>query len=261
MFIEDNMNKIVSIKRKLDEKKEFELFFKKYQDLSDAYDKAVLELYDLRAIVSATRIMSDGSVSSMSFEFENYKELVLIAWDAGEKANDRSAFSDIRIELIGEKGRITARRYSMSKCYSDEDYFMVVHRNDSGELKILEEHTTAPQISRCPNQDDLVATIEAYAKFMNEQTPIEVDDETRLTKVVSNETILTYQYELVNCVASEVDVEDFEVNMRGMLTEYVKGPRLRPLIEQGAVVSFQYFGCDDVEVTTININRFTCKII
>lgn len=255
------MHKVVSIKKKLDEKQEFGRFFLKYQKLGDAYDKAVLDLYDPKASISASRIMPDGAVRNMMLGGEEYKSVALNAWEAGEKANDKSVFSDVKITLSEGKARITAHRYSLSKCYNDESYFMVVQKNSDGQLKIIEEHTSAPQVSQCQNQDNLIATITAHANSTNKSTPIKIDEDTSLINVISSDTILTYQYKLVLCEKNELDVDEFEIQMRTQLIQEVSKNNLRSFVEQGAVISFEYYDCKDVEITTVNINKFTCKII
>lgn len=255
------MNKVASIKKKLDEKQEFVFFFLKYQKLGNVYDKTVLDLYDTKANISASRIMSDGSVRHMMLDGEKYISMASNAWEAGKEANDKSVFSGIKIVLSEGKARITAHRYSIFKCYNDESYYMVVKKNNNGELKIIEEHTSAPQVSQYQNQDNLIATITSYANSINESTPIKVDEDTSLINVISNNTILTYQYKLITCVKDELDVDKFEIEMRSLLIQEVSGQNLRSLVEQGAVIFFEYFDCESVEITTININIFTCKII
>ena len=255
------MNKVVSINKKLDEKKEFEHFFLKYQKLANAYDKAVLDLYDAKATISASRIMPDRSVKNIMLECEEYKSMALSAWEAGKKANDESVFSDVKITFSEGKAIITAHRYSISKCYNDESYFVVVQKNSDGQLKIIEEHTSAPQVSLCQNQDNLIATIKAHANSINESTPIKLDDDTSLISVISNNTILIYQYKLALCDKNELDVNEFEIQMRSELIQEISEKSLRSLVEQGAVISFEYYDCKDAEITAININKFTCKII
>ncbi|WP_020582855.1 hypothetical protein [Endozoicomonas elysicola] len=183
------MDKVSSIQERIVQKTQFEAFFATYQMLSDRYDKSVLDLYDENAVISTSRIMADGSTRSMSFSSDQFKALALSSWEAGKKANDRSVFSDVEIKLSENKARITANRYSLSKCYNDEGYCMVVYKNDSGELRILEEHTASPQLSNCPDQANLIATIEAYAAYFNKQVPIDIDEESRLVQVTASGTM------------------------------------------------------------------------
>ena len=138
---------------------------------------------------------------------------------------------------------------------------MVVQKNSDGQLKIIEEHTSAPQVSQCQNQDNLIATITAHANSTNKSTPIKIDEDTSLINVISSDTILTYQYKLVLCEKNELDVDEFEIQMRTQLIQEVSKNNLRSFVEQGAVISFEYYDCKDVEITTVNINKFTCKII
>ncbi|KEI71279.1 hypothetical protein GV64_11480 [Endozoicomonas elysicola] len=72
---------------------------------------------------------------------------------------------------------------------------------------------------------------------------------------------MVYQYELIEFEADEIDVVSFEAEVRQSLIEEVMNSNLRALVEQGAVISFKYYGYDQEEITTININRFTCKIV
>ena len=63
--------------------------------------------------------------------------------------NDRNEYDDVEVSAEGDALRISAKRYSLKKCYLDEKYYMVISRQSDGEFRIIEEYSTTQPQSNC----------------------------------------------------------------------------------------------------------------
>ena len=76
-----------------------------------------------------------------------WKALIGALMPVARASNDRSEFTNVRVEPAGPPVRIRADRY-LVKCYRDLGYYMLIGRETDGALAIVEEYSeTQPQSS------------------------------------------------------------------------------------------------------------------
>lgn len=124
-------------------------FFKNYMKLGENFDSKVAELYDDSAKIHAYRVYPHGLERSMEFTGAQWKQLVQKAMPLAKAKNDKSTFSEISISTVENGYRIKANRYSERKCYIDTGYYMILKRENSGELAIYEEYMETKPLSNC----------------------------------------------------------------------------------------------------------------
>ncbi|HTJ96446.1 MAG TPA: hypothetical protein VL381_03180, partial [Rhodocyclaceae bacterium] len=120
-------------------KAEGEAFFKQYIALTSAFDPAFTDLYAPSANIIGMKHTDNGEMEKQQVTGAQWKQLVAFNLSKAKKRNDQSTFNNVRYEVIGERLRIRANRYSLLKCYTDKNYYMVIGRQGKGPLLIEEE--------------------------------------------------------------------------------------------------------------------------
>lgn len=123
--------------------------FSEYIRLGDAFDPAVVDLYDDSAQILAYRVYPHGLERNMELTGAQWKELVRKVMPMAKAKNDRSTFSNLAITEIEGGFKIKADRYSVRKCYTDTGYYMVVKPAKNGKLAIFKEYLETKPLPDC----------------------------------------------------------------------------------------------------------------
>ncbi|PID76790.1 MAG: hypothetical protein CSB24_04980 [Deltaproteobacteria bacterium] len=131
-------------------KEEANAFFERYVDLSNKFDESVVELYADDAIIRATRIYPNAQIKKMELDGIKWKSLVKQVMPLAKAKGDINKFSKIQIKTNGKRAKIKAARYSVIKCYTDKNYYMIVEKDKQGIFRIIEEYMETKPQSNCP---------------------------------------------------------------------------------------------------------------
>lgn len=130
-------------------KDEVRNFFDLYVRLESNYDIRLLELYDDNARISLYRKYPRGFSRQMELDGKSLKKLIKESMPLAKARKDKNTYDKIDIVTAGHAARITARKYSVLKCYYDDYYFMELKKSESGSIKIVKERTTSQPQSSC----------------------------------------------------------------------------------------------------------------
>jgi len=236
-------------------------FFKEYESRGHAFDASVADMYSDEAVVRATRKLPDGVEQTTKIEGHKWKEMIVSTMEISKQRGDKSDFSNISVSMDGDVAKIKASRYSSTKCFMDEKYYMRVEKQSDGTLKIIEEYVESPLESSCKTalKDDVELFLKGVVEIANESYPIMVDADTKLERASSEGKTLIYHYTLVNYAADELNAQIFEENMMpNLLQQSCTTPSLRSLVDKGGSVTFQYNGKDQKSVSSMNIRQADC---
>lgn len=236
-------------------------FFKRYESLSNAFDPTVADMYSDDANLHTLRKLPDGTEQTFKMDGAKWKELVKDTMEISQKRGDKNEFSDITVTLDGDVAKIKATRYSIIKCFTDNQYYMRVKKQSDGVLRIIEEfaETTLKSSCKTVKEEDLELFLKGVVKVANKQFPVMVDAETRVERVSAEGNTMTYHYTLVNYTAKELDAEMFKQNMTpNILKQICANPSLSTILDRGGVIVFQYNGKDQKSVSTISIKESDC---
>jgi len=224
-------------------------FFKKYESLGQAYDASVSELYSDKAVLRALRKMPDGKNRILQMDGSKWKSAIKDTMEIAKQRGDQSEFSNISVSVDGNKAKISASRYSTIKCFTDNKYYMQVEEQSDGTLQIIEESMESPMESSCKNtaNNDLDLVLQGAAKMLNKQLPLMVDSDSKLVKATAEGKTLTYHYTLIKYSADDLDPEALKETLKPMVTQQTcTMPNLRPVVDKGATIRYQYNGNDDM---------------
>lgn len=246
---------------KAEESGKFDTFFSEFETLNSQFDVAVADRYSDEAKITGIRIQADGTEKTMEFDGKKWKQLIRDLMGLAKERGDSSKYSNVKVTVDGDTAKITASRYSILKCYQDDEYYLVVKAKDE-RLEIIEEFSKGPQQSACenaPKEDDLVLILRATVLAVSKQLPVMLDSDTKLEKISSEGKVLTYDYELVNFLSTEVDKVGLDA---GLTTTLVKQacstPGLKSILEKGGTLSYRYSGKDKLRVTELRIDIKNC---
>lgn len=124
-------------------------FFDRYVKLGDAFDPALADLYRDESRIQARRKVGVGNDRLMDVTGAQWRPLVRNAMPAAKARGDSARFTNVRAEPQGERTRVRAERYSLLKCYTDKDFYVVIARDREGKLYIAEEFSETQANSSC----------------------------------------------------------------------------------------------------------------
>lgn len=124
-------------------------FFDRYVALESSYDASLADLYADDARITSTRRFRNGSSRTLEMTGRQWKSLIVAALPVARAQGDRSDYTNVRVETLGERIRIRADRYAVRKCYWDRGYSMVIARHGDGDIKILEEDAEMQPDAAC----------------------------------------------------------------------------------------------------------------
>ncbi len=243
------------------EEKTYQDFFEEYQRLWHSFDQSVVNLYSDDARIIGKRKLENGLEQTLEYSGIKFKESVVDTMGIVKRRGDISQFSEIKIELDEGSAKISAKRYSVIKCFFDNNYYMVVERQASGNFLIIEESAESIVVSQCKDrsENDVVLVLEAAAKAIAKQFPVMIDSETRLDSAVVEGNKFIYVYTLINLVAGEVDARAMSNTVGLPLIEQTcKSPNLKPILQQNAVFAHRFLGKDKVQILQVDVNHQTC---
>lgn len=124
-------------------------FFARYVALGEAYDSTIADIYSNDAVIKAYRRYPHGLERAMEMNGVQWKELIRKVMPVAKAQNERSEYKEPKFELRDGKVKITAKRYSVRKCYWDTGYYLVLEKQPDGSFKIIEEYSETQPQSDC----------------------------------------------------------------------------------------------------------------
>jgi len=245
------------------DKVEYVEFFEQYQRLSAEYDVAITDMYADDAKVIGARKKSDGSEESMTIDGVRWKSIIMGSLERAKQVGDRSEYSEIDVEVDGEleQARISATRYSVFNCFTDNRFYMVVKTTANGQLKIVEQFMESPIKSGCENSEpDLSEFLQSTVEMINKQLPAAIDAETHLIKTSAEDSKLIYHYVLVNYTSETLTSEEATAKLRPLVIQQTcSSPNLRPILDQDGSLSYIYRGSDAVQIVKLDVDLSACS--
>ncbi len=241
--------------------KEYLDFFKKYELLGNTYDLAVTDMYSDEANVTIFSVL-DGVETTTKMKGKKVKEAIHEQMDLIKKSESTSDYSNISVQIEGNRATIKATRYASFKCFKDNKYFMVIETQKDGTLQIVEEFMEEPIKTHCKEMSEkkLAILLQSMAVEANNNFPMMVDTETRLEKTSAKGKTFTYHYTLVNIMSSMVNPKLFKETMApNIIKQMCSNSTLRTYLDMGATLEHSYKGKDQMPIAAMQVVRTDCK--
>ncbi len=241
--------------------KEAAEFFENCIKLGEKFDVSIKNYYSDDAKIHAYRRYPHGLERALEMTGKQWKELLVQAMPLAKKRGDRCEYKNISYAINGSTVKIKADRYSLLKCYTDKEYYMVIRKDKDG-FQIIEEYSETQPQSDCIKAAD--GNLELLLKDAENQIkgflPLMVDEETRLDTVNIMGDTFNYRYTLINVASGEFDSKSLSKIIRPiMLEQTCNAPNLRSLVNAGATIAYTYNDKNGKEIATIKINKDDCK--
>ncbi|WP_157600194.1 hypothetical protein [Saccharospirillum impatiens] len=112
---------------------------------------------------------------------------------------------------------------------------------------------------RTPSVHDsaaLGALLIAIVDQTNPILPAKIDEDTVLVQLTAEQTTLIYDYKILTLTSQEMPAEELENLMRPIvITQSCSMANIRPILDQGATMRYQYTASDDVWLTEIDVSE------
>lgn len=236
-------------------------FFGHYRQLANSSNPAVVELYSDDAQITATRRIKTGVEQSIKIDGKRWKSMTRDMLELTRKSGAVSEYSNIRLQIEGNRAKISADRYSRLKCFHDKNYYMVVEEDSRGELRIVREFMETRVASSCPEKkdSDLKLTLTSMARMINRELPMMIDADTQLLRATASGNILAYHYVMVNHSSSELDIAYIDQVLRPAVVDKVcSNHEYTSILQQGGSISYRYSGNDRVQIIDIEVGHTNC---
>jgi len=236
-------------------------FFEQYQRLSAQFDVSINDMYADDAKIMGARKKPDGTEESMTIDGVRWKSIISASMERAKQIGDRSEYSEVTIDINADKAKISAIRYSVVDCFSDNRFYMIVDSTDDGQLSIVEQFMETPTQSNCEgSQQDLPEFLQTTVKMINEQLPAKIDDETQLVRTTADGTKLTYHYVLINYTSKTLTTEEATAKLQPVVVQQsCSSPNLRPILDQNGSLSYIYTGSDATQIVKLDIDKSACS--
>jgi len=247
-----------------DEQTSYKQFFEEYQRLVTEFDASLSTLYANDAKIMGVRKQADDEEASMTIDGKRWKAIIQASMERAKNVGDRSDYSDIVIDVDGDSAKISATRYSQLRCFTDTRFYMVVSRNEEGELAIVEQLTESSEKSHCEKAEtsatELSEFLQSTVEMINEQLPATIDAETQLIKTSAEGTNLVYHYVLLNYTSETLSSEEATSRLQPIVINQSCGsPNMRPILDQEGSISYIYKGSDAVQIAKLDVDISACK--
>ena len=105
----------------------------------------------------------------------------------------------------------------------------------------------------------LMATLKKMAKEINEQTPIQLDEHTKLTSVIALQKTITFNYLLHRTNYKDVNPQELnKVAMENLNHSACQSKATKNLIDLGVEYVYIYFSNDGKQITRASIKNYRC---
>ncbi len=242
---------------------EYMEFLKRYEELANLNDAKEMDMYADDAKITIKGISSDGIERSMSMSGKKAKEFYLENMEIIKKIGSQIKFSNVKVVRGHNSTKINASRYSNEKCYTDNDYNMIVTKKADKKLYITEEYLTIPQENLCREgiKDDLALQLSLYANVMQKNLPMQVDRETNLEKITAQDKDLMFVFRFIHFTANDFSKEQWEISGVPQLIQNVcKDIPMKERLDKGAQFNFKFYYSDYTPITDIKMTKQDCSI-
>lgn len=242
------------------ERDQYANFFAEYQRLAAEFDSSISQLYENDAKITGLRKKPDGTEDKMTIDGVQWKSIIIASMEKARQVNDVSEYSNVTIAVDGDQAKISAKRYSLLKCYTDDSFYMTVKINNDDQIKIVEQFMESPAESNCKKTGtELADFLKSTVEMINPQLPAAVDAETQLIKTASNGNNLIYHYVLVNHTSQTLTPKVAEEKLAPIVVQQsCVSPNLRPILDQGGLLTYIYRGSDAVQIAKLNVDITAC---
>lgn len=235
-------------------------FMENYEALFNTYDEALLTLYSDQAVLRGVQTFDNGSEQTIQFSFDQYSALFDSARGVAEARGERTSFSEIEVVIENDQAQVSAVAYNSHKC-THSDFEAVLQPNGESWL-IVDEFRVIPARSQCSGElstKGLPELLIAIADQTNPMLPAQIDEDTVLVQLIAEQTTLIYDYKILTLTSQEMPAADLESLMRPIvIAQSCNMANIRPILDQGATMRYQYTASDDVWLTEIDVSEQDC---
>ena len=105
----------------------------------------------------------------------------------------------------------------------------------------------------------LIATLKKMAKEMNEQTPISLDEYTKLTSVIALQKTITFNYLLHQTNYNQINPQELnKMALENLNHSACQSKSTQNLIDLGVEYVYIYFSNDGKQITRASIRSYRC---
>lgn len=240
---------------------EYRKYFDDFKHLSSQFDTAVSFMYTDDARIIGVRKKPDGTEEQMTITGERWKSIILASMESAKQLNDRYEYTDINISVEADQAKISATRYSVANCFTDNQFYMIVKNSANDLLQIVEQFMESPAQSNCEgSKTSLEDYLKSTVTMINGQLPASIDSETQLVKTSSDGSNLTYHYVLLNYTSETLTQEDATSKLKPLVVQQsCSNPNLRSILDQDGSISYIYRGSDAVQIAKLDVEKSVCS--
>lgn len=105
----------------------------------------------------------------------------------------------------------------------------------------------------------LIATLKIMAKELNSQTPINLDEDTRLTSVIALQKTIIFNYLLHRTNYKDINPQELnKVAMENLNHSACQSKATQNLIDLGVEYVYIYFSSEGKQITRASIKKYHC---
>lgn len=237
-------------------------FFDRFAELWGRADRAVAALYDDDAIITSVR-HEGKTTKNVEVPGKTWKAVLAELLPVARATGEAVVFTNVAAEAHGETVRITAHRYSTSRCWLDPDYRVDLARDRAGALRVVGEVSLSFPDAQCGvgKGKTLDQRLDELAGQMARALPVQLDPDTRLDAVRRGQTELRFELTLVHLLdVSQIDLPRLTALLHQRVLDDTchRKSVLRAVLDDGGQVSYRYADLSGQALLKVTIDAGSC---
>ncbi len=237
-------------------------FFQLYMDLNQRFDPALANYFSDDALAVVTKYGEDIETIE-KIKGVKIKKYMVDGMKYAKASVNSDKYSNIRVKDLGDRQYlIQADRYSIDKCYMDNDFSLTVQRTDKNSFIIKNLTSSSVDVSRCKTslQEDTPAKLQAIASMQNKSLPKNIFRGLTLEKIYADGLVINYQARMTDLTIDQVDVLNMRMTLEPMfINNACNNPEIKQELDKGVIMNQILLSKDNRQVFTIKVDKNSCR--
>jgi hypothetical protein len=130
-------------------------FLTSYLTYANTGNIELLRLYSDTATIKVTVTTLDGTTKTSDFVGQQWKQVLRESWYKGKPAVEPLELRNVAVKGEAENLEVSAQRYTLDRCYWDNNYNMTIAKDGAGQFHIIKETLYIDHKNQCLPPDKM----------------------------------------------------------------------------------------------------------
>ncbi len=243
-------------------KKDLLKTIEQFEELSNNHDPAVFACYADDAVLTSTGespFTAETQVITMTGA--QIKANGAATMELARQKGEKTELVDMKVKPHEGGFLVSGTRRVLHKCYDDTTWTSHWKKGEDGQWRIVHETVTGHFFSQCedaPSKAEQVNVV--LAGMLASHLPMQIDEETVLSKITAKGDALIYTMDLPNVIAAEYELDVLTGNLTTLTHETVcADPRMQPIFAVDSSIVYHWVDGQGETLIDVPVDASTCQ--